>query len=258
MDTSPAAASDDDYGDARAAAWYAARDDRTDRLLGYPFVFRELELRERRGACLLDFGCGPGVVAEHTARRYAVRVLAADTAPAMLHHIRGRKIPHASVHRIREGRIAELPDHCADAAMCNHVLTAVPDQDTLARIFDEIRRLLRPGAPFAALTTDPGRVGIRYTCQQVGTAGGTYRPGDPLPLRLRYDDGSWREFHDFYWPPDIYPRLLKQAGFTDIHQHHPTVAEAAAAPETDARLLRSSPWTTERAAPPLLITAARA
>ncbi|WP_221361991.1 class I SAM-dependent methyltransferase [Streptomyces beigongshangae] len=246
------------YDSPQIATWYAARDDRMNQLLGHPFVFRALNLAGRRDEVLLDYGCGPAIVAGHAARHYAVRILAADVSPAMLAHARNHPIPHASYHRITDNHIPDLPDACADAAMCNHVLALLPDETTLLRAFQEIRRLLRPGAPFAALTTDPTHTGIRYTCQQIGDLGATYRPGDTLPVHLRCDDDTWQTFPNVYWPADIYPRLLQQAGFTRIGQHHPTVAEAEADPATDPTLLHSSTWTTERTHPPLLLTTARA
>ncbi|MEV4442104.1 class I SAM-dependent methyltransferase [Streptomyces sp. NPDC049577] len=244
------------YDGPRAADGYAARDDRMDRLLGHPFVFRALALTEMRGRTLLDFGCGPGIVAERAARLYGVRVLAVDVSPAMLQAARRRNPPGAEFRLIRDGRVADLPDRCADAAMCNHVLATLPDKDGILRLLSEIHRLLKPGGRLAVLASDPTRAGTRFSCQQVGEPGMTYRPGDPFPAHLKCTDGSWHTFPDFYWPPEILPPLLSSAGFTCVSRHHPSVEEAAEI--ADPELLRSDPWTAERAAPPLVVTTATA
>ncbi|MEV5279610.1 hypothetical protein [Streptomyces sp. NPDC051994] len=54
---------------------FAAVDAATDWLLGYPFVFRALGAGSGTDRVLLDFGCGPGRVADRAARRLGVRIV---------------------------------------------------------------------------------------------------------------------------------------------------------------------------------------
>ncbi|MFG7943435.1 class I SAM-dependent methyltransferase [Streptomyces cacaoi] len=237
-----------------ATASYLTADRATDWLLGHTFVFAELALSARRGATVLDFGCGPGAVTDHIARRYGMRVLAVDTAPDILRVARERGTPDAEYHLITDNRVGNLPDACADAAMCSFVLTCVPDEDAHRTVVAELHRLLRPGARVALLNTDPACYGLTFTSVRTGEANTRYRPGDPVPVHLRAGDGRWETFTNYYWPLPHYPELLHQAGFSDVTQYHPTVEQAEAI--ADRELFLSSSWEVERAHPPMVITAA--
>ncbi|MCX5195296.1 class I SAM-dependent methyltransferase [Streptomyces sp. NBC_00249] len=235
---------------------FAAVEAATDWLLGYPFVFRALARRIRPGEVLVDYGCGPGKVAEHAARRFGARVLGADTSPQMLELARTTAPTVAEYHLVVDGRVAGLADGCADAVMCNHVLASLPDEDTVLGVFGEIRRLLRPGAPFVLLATDPDCVGLDYASLRIGEPGGSYAAGEPLTVRLLRTDGSWQEVQNHAWPVALLPALLERSGFRDVVQHRPTVEEARDLVAPD--LLDSRTWAAERTRPPLVVTTALA
>ncbi len=228
----------------------------TDRLLGYPFVFRALARRIRPGEVLVDYGCGPGKVADEAARRLGARVLGVDTSPEMLALARGSATAVAAYHLVEDGRVTGLPDACVDAAMCNHVLASLPTEAAVLGVFTEIRRLLRPGALFVLLATDPDCGGTEYASLRIGEPGVVYAPGDELTVRLRRTDGSWEEVRNHAWPVGFLPPLLERAGFRDVVQHRPTVDEARTVADADFAAGRA--WSAERAAPPLVITTALA
>ncbi|WP_425824918.1 class I SAM-dependent methyltransferase [Streptomyces fractus] len=244
------------YNSAEATASYLTADRATDWLLGHTFVFAELDLNARRKATVLDFGCGPGMVTDHIARRYGVHVLAADPAPDMLQAARRRATPGAEYHLITGNRVESLPDACADAAMCSFVLTCIPDENEHRAVITEVRRLLRPGARLTLLNTDPACYGVTFTSVRTAEPDTRYRPGDPVPVQLRAADDRWETFTNYYWPLSHYPGLLTEAGFTDITQYRPTVEQARDL--ADPALLRRSRWEAERAHPPMVITAATA
>ncbi|WP_030761907.1 class I SAM-dependent methyltransferase [Streptomyces sp. NRRL F-2664] len=235
---------------------FAAVDAATDWLLGYPFVLRTLADRISPGQVLVDYGCGPGKVADHAARVLGARVVGVDTSPQMLELARASATAVADFHLVENGRVTGLPADCADAVMCNHVLASLPTEAALLGVFTEIRRLLRPGAPLVLLTTDPACSGTEYASLRIGEPGAAYAPGDEVTVRLRRTDGSWQEMPNHAWPVDLHPRLLERAGFRHAVQHRPTVDEAhgVAAPD----LVRGRPWSAERARPPLVITTAAA
>ncbi|MFC9816677.1 class I SAM-dependent methyltransferase [Streptomyces virginiae] len=235
---------------------FAAVEAATDWLLGYPFVLRELAGHIGAGQVLVDYGCGPGKVADHAARVLGARVLGADTSPEMLDLARASATAVAEYHLVEDGRVTDLPDGCADAVMCNHVLASLPTEDAVLGVFTEIRRLLRPDAPLVLLTTDPACSGTAYASLRIGEPGEAYAPGDPVTVRLRRTDGSWQEMRNHAWPVGLHPALLERARFRDVVQHRPSVDEALAVADPD--LVAARPWSAERAAPPLVITTALA
>ncbi|WP_406116687.1 class I SAM-dependent methyltransferase [Streptomyces virginiae] len=235
---------------------FAAVEAATDWLLGYPFVFRALAHRIGAGEVLVDYGCGPGKVADEAARRLGTRVLGVDTSREMLAAARGSTTAVAAYHLVEDGRVTALPDACADAVMCNHVLASLPTEAAVLAVFSEIRRLLRPGAPFVLLVTDPACGGTEYASLRIGDPGEVYAPGDELTVRLRRTDGSWQDVRNHAWPVGFLPPLLERAGFRDVVQHRPTVDEALTVADADFAAGRA--WSAERASPPLVITTALA
>ncbi|MFJ8014885.1 class I SAM-dependent methyltransferase [Streptomyces sp. NPDC096339] len=245
-----------DWTGHEGARAFAAVEAATDWLLGYPFVFRSLSRRIGPGATLVDYGCGPGKVADAAARRLDARVLGVDTSPQMLEMARASGTAVAEYHLIENGRATGLADGCADAVMCNHVLASLPTREALLAVFAEIRRLLRPGAPLVLLTTDPACSGTEYASLRIADPGPAYVPGAPLAVGLRRTDGSWQEVRNHAWPVDLIPVLLASARFRDVVQHRPTVDEALTV--ADPEFVRSRAWPAERARPPLVVTTASA
>lgn len=226
----------------------------TDWLLGYPFVFEALSHRMGAGAVLVDYGCGPGRVADRAARTLGARVVGVDTSPEMLELARRTSPAVAEYHLVQNGRATGLPDGCADAVMCNHVLASLATEEAVLGVFAEIRRLLRPGGPFVLLGTDPACAGIEYASLRVGRAGAVYGPGEEMPLGLRRTNGSWQEVRNHAWPVDVLAALVERSRFRDVFQRRPTVAEAL--PLAEPGLAGRFPWTAERTRPPLVITTA--
>ncbi|MFJ4775983.1 class I SAM-dependent methyltransferase [Streptomyces sp. NPDC088762] len=245
-----------DWSGPEGARAFAAVEAATDWLLGYPFVFRALAPRIGEGQVLVDYGCGPGKVADAAARRLGAQVWGVDTSPEMLELARASGAAVTRYHLIEDGRVTDLADGCADAVMCNHVLASLPTQEAVLGVFREIRRLLRPGAPLVLLTTDPACAGQDYASLRIGAPGEEYGPGEPLTVWLRRTDGTWQEVRNHAWPVGILPPLLERAGFEDVERHRPTVDEALTVADPD--LVRSRDWTAERTQPPLVITTALA
>ncbi|MDA5282310.1 class I SAM-dependent methyltransferase [Streptomyces sp. Isolate_45] len=251
-------------GDTGGAAWsgsegaqaYAAVEAATNWLLGYPFVFGTLSRRVGAGSVLVDYGCGPGKIADRAARRLGAYVIGVDISPQILALARTGARAVAEFHLVENGRVTALANGCADAVMCNHVLASLSTREAVLDVLKEIRRLLRPGGLFVLLSTDPAHSGTEYASLRIGEPGEEYGPGDQLTVRLLRTDGSWEEMSNHAWPVELLPGLLERAGFGDVAQHRPTVDEASAVADPD--LVRSRRWRAERVAPPLVVTTAAA
>lgn len=152
-------------------------------------------------ARLLDLGSGPGAGAGVAAAR-GNTVIALDLSPAI-----AAEADMAPGVTGMAGDAERLPlgDRIGDGAMAECVLSAIPDKEAAAR---EIRRVLRPGAPF--VLTDVTRSG-------------------PLPPELDSLMG-WIACAGGALPAVGYVRLLEEAGFAVEHveDHRDALVELVA------------------------------
>jgi SAM-dependent methyltransferase len=110
---------------------------------------------------LLEVGCGTGALAERlVAELPGVALLAVDTSPRMVELTRERGVP-AQVQDVQQ---LLAPDASYDVVLAFSMLYHVPDLD---RGLAEVRRVLRPGGRFVAVT-----VGNEHTADLRRDAGG--------------------------------------------------------------------------------------
>ncbi|HKW72105.1 MAG TPA: methyltransferase domain-containing protein [Candidatus Dormibacteraeota bacterium] len=100
------------------------------------------------GMRVLDLACGPGTLSGPLAKQVGPdgEVIGIDLAPGMIELARAAGLPNA---RFEVMDIEQLlfPDATFDAAACGHGIQFAPDLGSALR---ETRRVLRPGAKFAA------------------------------------------------------------------------------------------------------------
>ncbi len=101
------------------------------------------------GTRLLDVGSGRGAIASAAAARGCV-VTAVDAAPRMVSLLSDAH-PEMDV-RLMDAHRLDLPDSSYDLATGGFVIHLVDDR---ARVLDELRRVLRPGASVALTTPGP-------------------------------------------------------------------------------------------------------
>lgn len=96
------------------------------------------------GAPVADLGCGPGHVAGWLTEHGARAVVGVDLSPAMVATAR-QAYPGCE---FREGDLRELPARDGEfgAAVALYCVIHL-DPSELRAVFDELRRVLRPGAP---------------------------------------------------------------------------------------------------------------
>jgi malonyl-CoA O-methyltransferase len=115
-------------------------------------LFERFEYLEATPRVALDVGCGPGVAARRMRKRWpGALVIALDIALPMLRQVRpGWRHPLARVNA--DARALPLADASVDVLFSNLCIQWIDD---LAALFDEFRRVLRPGAYLALSTFGP-------------------------------------------------------------------------------------------------------
>ncbi|WP_019854013.1 class I SAM-dependent methyltransferase [Actinopolyspora mortivallis] len=204
------------------AAGFEAYDDLPERRIGYPFVFETLGIGDPAVTRVLDYGCGPGKVAERVVDACASTVVAVDSSPAMLEIARRQRAhPRIDYRLVHDERLVFLPEDSVDAAMCCYVFINIGSLERITRIAAEVHRVLRPGGRYAVLDTNPNTTGIRFSTFRSGDPGRRYAPGQRRRVLLYRPDGHTLELTDHHWPPSTYHHVLAEAGFGGITTHEP-------------------------------------
>ncbi|MEU8962825.1 methyltransferase domain-containing protein [Streptomyces sp. NPDC048491] len=222
------------HSTASVADRFDAYDDLPERLMGYPAVFRALGIGTPDVRTVLDYGCGPGKVAARIADACLAGVVAADVSPRMLEIARAhRPHPRIDYRQIDSGKLTFLADDSIDAAMSCYVFINVGELPLLHEIAAEIHRVLRPGARYAVLDTNPDTTGIRFSTFRSGEPGRGYACGERRRVLLDQPDGGEPlELVDHHWPRQTYLDVLTDAGFVDLIVEEPLLTDPSALPDT--------------------------
>jgi ubiquinone/menaquinone biosynthesis C-methylase UbiE len=139
------------YDEQTAAAFKSVREIPREGLSDWREAVRR-HLRPLPGMTLVDIGAGTGMFAAAFTDWFDVEVLAVEPSAAMR-----EQIPRTPAIDVREGHAGALPlpDESADAAWLSLVIHHIPDLGAAAQ---EIRRVLRPGAPVLIRQGFPGRL----------------------------------------------------------------------------------------------------
>jgi ubiquinone/menaquinone biosynthesis C-methylase UbiE len=101
--------------------------------------------------CLLEIGCGNGLLLTHLAARYpGLQLTGVDYTPAMVDLARSRALPAA---RIERGDITRLQFESAsfDLMVSERVIINVLSREDQAKAFAEAFRMLKPGGHFICI-----------------------------------------------------------------------------------------------------------
>jgi ubiquinone/menaquinone biosynthesis C-methylase UbiE len=123
---------------------------------------RVLELVDAQpGMQILDLACGPGTLTRRLARQVSPdgEVVGVDLAPGMIELAEASQIPNARFE-VMDIEQLSFPDAMFDAAVCGHGIQFAPQLGVALR---EARRVLRPGARFAASVPVPRTVGSAWS-----------------------------------------------------------------------------------------------
>jgi ubiquinone/menaquinone biosynthesis C-methylase UbiE len=159
------------------------------------------------GKRILDLACGPGTLSYRLARDVSPdgEVVGIDLAPGMIELARREAPPGLPVHfELMDMEDLRFPDGHFDAAVCGHGLQFVPD---LIRALTEARRVVKPGARFAAsVPVDPSQASEAQAILE-RTIGGQLPPAP----RARDQFSTRRTVED----EDAFAAVAREAGFSE-------------------------------------------
>jgi SAM-dependent methyltransferase len=169
------------------------------------------------GVEVLDVGSGIGGPARYFARAYDADVTGVDLTPAFVELASDLTARTGLADRVRfvEGSALDLPfeDGRFDLATMNHVGMNIADK---ARVFAEVRRVLRPGGRF-----------VVYDLMRVGEG--------ELPMPMPWADTAETSFVE---TPERYRALLADAGLTVTGERDWTELVLAVSAEMRSRIER--------------------
>lgn len=225
-----------------AAAAYQDRDMRLAEKLIFPGVLRRLGRCPGPDRLALDIGCGTGAVAARLAGAGEWTVQGLDPSVDMLDIARADR-PHPRIsYRLFDGRtLPWLADDSVDAAVCCLVYCTDPDDDRLAALTSDVRRVLRPGAPYLLADLNPAATGVAFSTLRHGEPGAVYADGDAVPTVLRLRDGGTMSSVTRYRSLDRYRSFLTEAGFPAPTVDLPTLPADAPAGDAPAET-RTAPY----------------
>jgi ubiquinone/menaquinone biosynthesis C-methylase UbiE len=190
-------------------------DDFVESALGYNPIIDALKNNISRSAPIMDYGCGGGKVSSRLKAAGFSNISGFDISPTMVEKARARVGDGAVFAQVQSGEIPS-EDNTFSAAICCYVFINVPDRDEIAKIANEIFRVLKPGAVFYLLDTNPRSSGIKFTTFQNGDAEVEYADGDDRNVYLDLPSGDVFEIVDTYWAHETYLMTLEKAGFRDV------------------------------------------
>ncbi|MCZ1180634.1 class I SAM-dependent methyltransferase [Shouchella clausii] len=230
---------------------YEAYNDILEQLLGYQFVFSHFDKDERQ--TILDFGCGPGKIATRFAELFSATVIAVDQSAEMI-QLASKKHNHKNVHYrlVKDPKLAFLDDNSIDGAFSCFVFITIGDEAVLNNILQEIYRVLKPGAPFVLLDTNPNSTGHVFSTCRIGEKGKTYKRGDIIQKELRWG-GNQLLIEDYHWPEKTYETWLVNNGFIEIETQQPTLQNVANKTIRRVEDEYGLKWKDEKTVPPFIL-----
>lgn len=121
-----------------------------------------LDLIKINPTLILDLGSGTGHDAEQLAMRYPqAQIVQLDLSPAMMHAAHYRVSSKSHHYLCADAEAIALPSNCVDLVFSNALLPWLPDCEV---IFEEVRRVLKPGGLFLFSSFGPDTL---KECNQV-------------------------------------------------------------------------------------------
>ena len=195
---------------------FDAYDDYLEDLFGYQPLITDLIATIGQNVHVLDYGCGGGKVSRRMRHYDIQQVTGVDISQTMIAKASSHGDPDNLHYYEIESGIIPLADSLCDGAICCFVFINVPDKAELQHIANEVFRVVKPGAPFYILDTNPDSTGIKYSSFKNGEADQRYQDGMERPVYLDLPNGEVFKIIDTHWSKETYRDVLTNANFSNI------------------------------------------
>jgi len=247
--TAPVRVAQGDYDKVVSAHSAYVKGSDTDQHFAYGPILAQLE--PLAGKRILDYGAGPGRLAQQLAAGGAESVVGVDISGASMDAARrdypSSAHPNLSFQQIASGDLSKVPGAGSfDAAVLSFVLCTMPDRGEIVGVLQGIRSVLKPGGELMIAESNweksNGADFISFSMPKVDQL----RSGESVRAILKGKDGEPDlETQDYFWSQKDYAEMLGEAGFRVR-----SIAEPVAA------LDEPGDWLDERRTPPNVIITA--
>ncbi len=224
-------------------------------ILGFDYIFKNLKSCESN-IKILDFGCGPGKVAERMAKiKPKSQIIAVDQSKNMLEvAIREHNKKNMTYKLIEQNQLKGIEDKSIDCAVLCFVIINNASKDGIKNIFQEIFRVLKKGGKFFILDSNPNAAGVEFSTFTNGKGGQPYKLGDHKKQFLKIPNDDLLVLEDYYWTRDFYIKNLEEVGFENYQIVEPTIDKMNKGDlEVIERTYDVKKWGNEKNIPPFII-----
>jgi toxoflavin synthase len=187
--------------------------------LGYTVV-KDL-LGDVTGRQVLDYGCGTGTFSRFLHSKGA-SVTGVDVSENMIVVAKNQGPATILYHTIRDG-IGFLEDDSFDFVVSNFVLCTLSSRKEIARIFDQIHRILKKGGSFIFMNSNWDRSnGKEFVSFNLDFCNPLVS-GCPVTATIKTSPPI--TLHDFFWPKEDYFSLLTKSGFKIVDLKEPVATK---------------------------------
>lgn len=229
--------------------------DMLENILGFDYIFQNLKSNESIKK-ILDFGCGPGKVAERMAKiKPESKIIAVDQSQNMLDiAMKEHNKENIDYKLIEQNQLKGIEKNSIDCVVLCFVIINNSDKDRIKMIFQEIFRVLKKGGKFFILDSNPNAAGVEFSTFTNGKSGQAYHLGDHKKQFLKIPNNEVLILEDYYWPTDFYINNLEAVGFENYKIVEPTI-EKINKPDLNAieKTYDIKCWGSEKNKPPFII-----
>ncbi|UTR14034.1 class I SAM-dependent methyltransferase [Salipaludibacillus sp. LMS25] len=228
-------------------------------ILGFQVLFDEIK-ESSEIYHILDYGCGPGKVAERLADlSNDYQIIAVDESKGMLDIARNnRSKANIDYRLITNDNLSFLQDNSMDIVIVCFVIINISCEERIKNIVKQVHRVLKPSGKLLILDSNPDAVGYEFSTFKNGTKGKTYNNGEKKQQFLHISNRPDLVLDDYYWTRAFYMSALEEAGFSDIRKREPTIESLTAEKKKQAQLKYNvTEWGDEKDQAPFIIFKAK-